>query len=218
MPGAAIGMRPEDPTIARALKAQGVSRQTTPLVSHPLDRASVWGLVAVGFREKGEGTLQHRRCRRRHLLATCTLTSAASQSKHTQPDDGDSTSPASLARTTSATGARGARGREGKGREKAGKRRLHLAPIPPHNETHSTAPATASPHIHNTQRQQHQQHHNNTTIATSQRSDEHLPTNHGFDEFYGNLYHLNAEEEPEHVSCGWRRWHRAKREEGRAQG
>jgi arylsulfatase len=24
------------------------------------------------------------------------------------------------------------------------------------------------------------------------------PTNHGFDEFYGNLYHLNAEEEPEH--------------------
>ena len=28
--------------------------------------------------------------------------------------------------------------------------------------------------------------------------DEHLPSNHGFDEFYGNLYHLNAEEEPEH--------------------
>ena len=27
--------------------------------------------------------------------------------------------------------------------------------------------------------------------------DEHLPTNHGFDEFIGNLYHLNAEEEPE---------------------
>jgi arylsulfatase len=27
--------------------------------------------------------------------------------------------------------------------------------------------------------------------------DSHLPTNHGFDEFYGNLYHLNAEEEPE---------------------
>jgi len=27
--------------------------------------------------------------------------------------------------------------------------------------------------------------------------DEHLPTEHGFDEFYGNLYHLNAEEEPE---------------------
>jgi len=28
--------------------------------------------------------------------------------------------------------------------------------------------------------------------------DEHLPTNHGFDEFFGNLYHLNAEDEPEH--------------------
>ncbi|MCH7708607.1 MAG: arylsulfatase, partial [Myxococcales bacterium] len=27
--------------------------------------------------------------------------------------------------------------------------------------------------------------------------DKHLPTNHGFDEFLGNLYHLNAEEEPE---------------------
>jgi arylsulfatase len=27
--------------------------------------------------------------------------------------------------------------------------------------------------------------------------DEFLPTNHGFDEFFGNLYHLNAEEEPE---------------------
>ncbi len=27
--------------------------------------------------------------------------------------------------------------------------------------------------------------------------DEFLPTRHGFDEFYGNLYHLNAEEEPE---------------------
>ena len=27
--------------------------------------------------------------------------------------------------------------------------------------------------------------------------DEYLPTVHGFDEFYGNLYHLNAEEEPE---------------------
>jgi len=26
---------------------------------------------------------------------------------------------------------------------------------------------------------------------------EHLPTMHGFDEFFGNLYHLNAEEEPE---------------------
>src|ERR1700755_2063624 len=27
--------------------------------------------------------------------------------------------------------------------------------------------------------------------------DEHLPTMRGFDEFFGNLYHLNAEEEPE---------------------
>ena len=27
--------------------------------------------------------------------------------------------------------------------------------------------------------------------------DEFLPTQHGFDEFFGNLYHLNAEEEPE---------------------
>lgn len=29
--------------------------------------------------------------------------------------------------------------------------------------------------------------------------DEFLPSNHGFDEFFGNLYHLNAEEEPENV-------------------
>jgi arylsulfatase A-like enzyme len=28
---------------------------------------------------------------------------------------------------------------------------------------------------------------------------EYLPTVHGFDEFYGNLYHLNAEQEPENV-------------------
>jgi arylsulfatase len=28
--------------------------------------------------------------------------------------------------------------------------------------------------------------------------DEYLPTVHGFDEFFGNLYHLNAEEEPEY--------------------
>jgi arylsulfatase A-like enzyme len=28
---------------------------------------------------------------------------------------------------------------------------------------------------------------------------EFLPTVHGFDEFFGNLYHLNAEEEPEHL-------------------
>src|SRR5258708_24956001 len=27
--------------------------------------------------------------------------------------------------------------------------------------------------------------------------DEFLPTMHAFDEFFGNLYHLNAEEEPE---------------------
>ena len=29
--------------------------------------------------------------------------------------------------------------------------------------------------------------------------DEHLPTMHGFDEFVGSLYHLNAEEEPENL-------------------
>ncbi len=29
--------------------------------------------------------------------------------------------------------------------------------------------------------------------------DEMLPSNNGFDEFFGNLYHLNAEEEPENV-------------------
>jgi len=29
--------------------------------------------------------------------------------------------------------------------------------------------------------------------------DDMLPTAHGFDEFFGNLYHLNAEEEPENV-------------------
>ena len=28
--------------------------------------------------------------------------------------------------------------------------------------------------------------------------DEHMPTAHGFDEFFGSLYHLNAEDEPEH--------------------
>jgi len=28
--------------------------------------------------------------------------------------------------------------------------------------------------------------------------DDMLPSNHGFDEFFGNLYHLNAEQEPEH--------------------
>jgi arylsulfatase A-like enzyme len=31
--------------------------------------------------------------------------------------------------------------------------------------------------------------------------DEFLPTAHGFDEFFGNLYHLNAEEEPENPDC-----------------
>ena len=35
--------------------------------------------------------------------------------------------------------------------------------------------------------------------------DEHLPTMHGFDEFFGNLYHLNAEEEPEDVDYPKRR-------------
>jgi len=29
--------------------------------------------------------------------------------------------------------------------------------------------------------------------------DDMLPSNHGFDEFFGNLYHLNAEEEPEYA-------------------
>ena len=29
--------------------------------------------------------------------------------------------------------------------------------------------------------------------------DEHLPTMHGFDEFFGSLYHLNAEDEPENA-------------------
>jgi arylsulfatase len=29
--------------------------------------------------------------------------------------------------------------------------------------------------------------------------DEQLPTQHGFDVFFGNLYHLNAEDEPEHI-------------------
>jgi arylsulfatase A-like enzyme len=34
--------------------------------------------------------------------------------------------------------------------------------------------------------------------------DEHLPTMHGFDEFLGNLYHLNAEEEPENAGLSER--------------
>jgi len=33
-----------------------------------------------------------------------------------------------------------------------------------------------------------------TILATATK---YLPTVHGFDEFFGNLYHLNAEEEPE---------------------
>src|SRR5213595_2752794 len=33
--------------------------------------------------------------------------------------------------------------------------------------------------------------------TTSVTRNEFLPTVHGFDEFFGNLYHLNAEEEPE---------------------
>jgi len=44
--------------------------------------------------------------------------------------------------------------------------------------------------------------------------DNHLPTAHGFDEFYGSLYHLNAEDEPEHpdyfkdpeLRKKWGRW------------
>jgi arylsulfatase len=34
---------------------------------------------------------------------------------------------------------------------------------------------------------------------------EYLPTVHGFDEFFGNLYHLNAEEEPESADYAVRR-------------
>ena len=43
-----------------------------------------------------------------------------------------------------------------------------------------------------------------------------LPTNHGFDEFFGNLYHLNAEEEPEMVRLSIRR--RTFRTSGRLSG
>jgi len=35
---------------------------------------------------------------------------------------------------------------------------------------------------------------------------EHLPTKHGFDEFFGNLYHLNAEQEPEHEDYPKEKW------------
>ena len=34
---------------------------------------------------------------------------------------------------------------------------------------------------------------------------KYLPTVHGFDEFFGNLYHLNAEEEPEMVRLSSRK-------------
>ncbi len=40
--------------------------------------------------------------------------------------------------------------------------------------------------------------------------DEFLPTNHGFDEFFGNLYHLNAEEEPEHPDYPKEPWFKKK--------
>ncbi len=40
--------------------------------------------------------------------------------------------------------------------------------------------------------------------------DEFLPTNHGFDEFFGNLYHLNAEEEPEDPDYPQQPWFKAK--------
>ena len=35
--------------------------------------------------------------------------------------------------------------------------------------------------------------------------DDFLPTAHGFDEFFGNLYHLNAEEEPSSTTTPARR-------------
>jgi arylsulfatase len=40
--------------------------------------------------------------------------------------------------------------------------------------------------------------------------DEFLPTAHGFDEFFGNLYHLNAEEEPEDPDYPTQPWFKAK--------
>ena len=45
--------------------------------------------------------------------------------------------------------------------------------------------------------------------------DEYLPTVHGFDEFFGNLYHLNAEEEPETARLS-RRIRRSRRSSARA--
>ena len=41
--------------------------------------------------------------------------------------------------------------------------------------------------------------------TTSATCNKYLPTVHGFDEFFGNLYHLNAEEEPEHARLPDRR-------------
>jgi arylsulfatase A-like enzyme len=47
---------------------------------------------------------------------------------------------------------------------------------------------------------------------------EFLPTVHGFDEFFGNLYHLNAEEDPGHRTIRHRRTSRASgRGSGRAE-
>ena len=43
-----------------------------------------------------------------------------------------------------------------------------------------------------------------------------LPTNHGFDEFFGNLYHLNAEEEPEMDDYPRRTFRTSARTSGRA--
>jgi arylsulfatase len=43
-----------------------------------------------------------------------------------------------------------------------------------------------------------------------------LPTNHGFDEFFGNLYHLNAEEEPEMYDYRPRRTSQVPRSSARA--
>ena len=45
-------------------------------------------------------------------------------------------------------------------------------------------------------------------------ADETLPTVHGFDEFFGTLYHLNAEEEPENVD--YSKSQRYRRSSGRA--
>jgi arylsulfatase A-like enzyme len=68
-------------------------------------------------------------------------------------------------------------------------------------ETHANLPSRADACSRPASGHQHLDRHSNghgakvTTHLGDQ--DKHLPTNHGFDEFYGNLYHLNAEEEPE---------------------